>query len=165
MSSIQLDESTDIAKKALILIFVRYKLDDDFIEDLLACDELPTKTIASYIFGIVNKHITSHDLRWEDCVGVCTDGAASMTGRRSGVVKLIKDVAPEVTWNYCFLHREALAAKDMSLGLSEVMDIAVKTINNLRKSALNSRLFEELCKEHEAEHTTLLYFAAVRWLS
>uniref|UniRef100_UPI00358F8622 kelch-like protein 10 n=1 Tax=Myxine glutinosa TaxID=7769 RepID=UPI00358F8622 len=88
-----------------------------------------------------------------------------MTGRRSGVIKLIQDVAPEASWTHCFLHREALAAKEMSPGLAEVMDIAVKTINHLRKSALNSRLFAELCKEQDAEHTTVLYFAAVRWLS
>uniref|UniRef100_UPI00358E1FF3 protein FAM200A-like n=1 Tax=Myxine glutinosa TaxID=7769 RepID=UPI00358E1FF3 len=41
---IQLDESMDIAQKALILIFVRYRHGDDFMEDLLACDELQTKT-------------------------------------------------------------------------------------------------------------------------
>uniref|UniRef100_UPI00358E7DE2 zinc finger MYM-type protein 6-like n=1 Tax=Myxine glutinosa TaxID=7769 RepID=UPI00358E7DE2 len=134
-------------------------------QDLLACDELQTKTTATEIFAVVNKHIALHSLRWEDCVGVCTDGAASMTGRRSGVIKLIHDVAPEASWTHCFLHREALAAKEMSPGLAEVMDIAVKTINHLRKSALNSRLFAELCKEQDAEHTTVLYFAAVRWLS
>uniref|UniRef100_UPI0035902564 zinc finger BED domain-containing protein 5-like n=1 Tax=Myxine glutinosa TaxID=7769 RepID=UPI0035902564 len=162
---IQLDESMDIAHKALILIFVRYRYGDDFMEDLLARDKLQTKTTAAEIFAVVNKHIALHSLRWEDCVGVCTDGAASMSGRRSGVVKLIEDVAPEARWTHCFLHREAFAAKKMSPGLAEVMDIAVKTINHLRKSALNSRLFAEPCKEQDAEHTTVLYFAADRWLS
>uniref|UniRef100_UPI00358F7DBD ubiquitin carboxyl-terminal hydrolase 31-like n=1 Tax=Myxine glutinosa TaxID=7769 RepID=UPI00358F7DBD len=155
---IQLDESMDIAQKALILIFVRYRHGDDFMEDLLACDELQTKTTAAEIFAVINKHIALHSLRWEDgfwtvgfwtvgfwtvirrlldqCVGVCTDGAASMTGRRSGVIKLIQDVAPEASWTHCFLHREALVVKEMSPGLAEVMDIAVKTINHLRKSAL-----------------------------
>uniref|UniRef100_UPI00358E038D SCAN domain-containing protein 3-like n=1 Tax=Myxine glutinosa TaxID=7769 RepID=UPI00358E038D len=159
------DESMDIAQKVLILIFVRYRHGDDFMEDLLACDELPTKTTATEIFTVVNKHIALHSLRWEDCVGVCTDGAASMTGRRSCVIKLIQDVAPEASWTHCFLHREALAAKEMSPGLAKVMDIAVKTINHRRKIALNSRLFAELCKEQDAEHTTVLYFAAVHWLS
>uniref|UniRef100_UPI00358F5488 SCAN domain-containing protein 3-like n=1 Tax=Myxine glutinosa TaxID=7769 RepID=UPI00358F5488 len=163
--AIQLDESMDIAQKALILIFVRYRHGDDFMEDLLACDELQTRTTVAEIFAVINKHIALHSLRWEDCVGVCTDGAASMTGRRSGVIKLIQDVAPEASWTHCFLNREALAAKEMSPGLAEVMDIAVKTINHLRKSTLNSRLFAELCKEQDAEHTTALYFAAVRWLS
>uniref|UniRef100_UPI00358E9D27 SCAN domain-containing protein 3-like n=1 Tax=Myxine glutinosa TaxID=7769 RepID=UPI00358E9D27 len=162
---IQLDESMDIAQKALILIFVRYRHGDDFMEDLLACDERQTKTTAAEIFAVVNKHVALHSLRWEDCVGVCTDGAASMTGWRSGVIKLIQDVAPEESWTHCFLHREALAVKKMSPGLAEVMDIAVKTINHLRKSALNLRLFAELCKEQDAEHTTMLYFAAVRWFS
>uniref|UniRef100_UPI00358F3ED5 zinc finger MYM-type protein 6-like n=1 Tax=Myxine glutinosa TaxID=7769 RepID=UPI00358F3ED5 len=110
---IQLDESMDIAQKALILIFVHYRHGDDFMEDLLACDERQNKTTAAEIFAVVNKHIALHSLRWEDCVGVCTDGAASMTGRRRGVIKLIQDVAPEASWTHCFLHREALAAKEM----------------------------------------------------
>uniref|UniRef100_UPI00358F8E80 SCAN domain-containing protein 3-like n=1 Tax=Myxine glutinosa TaxID=7769 RepID=UPI00358F8E80 len=162
---IQLDESMDIAQKPLILIFVRYRHGDDFMEDLLACDELQTRTTAAEIFVVVHKHIACC-VWWEHCVGIwCGIDDRSMTGRRSGVVKLIQDVAPEASWTHCFLHREALAAKEMSPGLAEVMDIAVKTINHLRKIALNSRLFAELCKEQNAGHTTVLYFAAVRWLS
>uniref|UniRef100_UPI00358E2D81 SCAN domain-containing protein 3-like n=1 Tax=Myxine glutinosa TaxID=7769 RepID=UPI00358E2D81 len=74
---IQLDESMDIAQKALILIFVRYRHGDDFMEDLLACDELQTKTAAAAEIFAVVKHIALHSLMWEDCVGICTDGAAS----------------------------------------------------------------------------------------
>uniref|UniRef100_UPI00358F083F SCAN domain-containing protein 3-like n=1 Tax=Myxine glutinosa TaxID=7769 RepID=UPI00358F083F len=136
---IQLDESMDIAQKALILIFVCYRHGDDVMEDLLACDELQTKTTAAEIFAVVNKHIALHSLRWEDCVGVCTDGAASMTGRRSGVIKLIQDVAAEASWTHCFLHYEALAAKEMSPGLAKVMDIGVRWLS--RGDAL-ARLYE-----------------------
>ena len=121
---------------------------------------------AAEIFAVLGKHVTSRKLLWRNCVGVCTYGAAAMTGKRSGVVKLIQDVAPKSTWTHCFLHREALTAKDMPADLAEVMDVAVKTINFTRKSTLNSRLFTKLCNEDEtAEHSGLLFFATVRWLS
>uniref|UniRef100_UPI00358F18D9 protein FAM200A-like n=1 Tax=Myxine glutinosa TaxID=7769 RepID=UPI00358F18D9 len=66
---IQLDESMDIAQKPLILIFVRYRHSDDFMEDLLACDELQTRTTAAEIFAVVNKHIACC-VWWEHCVGI-----------------------------------------------------------------------------------------------
>ena len=32
-------------------------------------------------------------LEWKNCVGVCTDGTACLTGRKSGLVTKIKDMA------------------------------------------------------------------------
>lgn len=53
----------------------------------------------------------------------------------------------------------------MSTATGEVMDIAVKIVDAIRKSALNSHLFLEVCKDDEAEKTTLLYFSSVCCLS
>ena len=44
--SIQLDESTDVSKAALVLFFVRYHWSGILQEDMLFCGELPTRTIA-----------------------------------------------------------------------------------------------------------------------
>ena len=44
--SIQLDESTDISKAALLLFFVRYRWSGILQEDMLCCGELPTRTTA-----------------------------------------------------------------------------------------------------------------------
>ncbi|KAJ8039477.1 SCAN domain-containing protein 3 [Holothuria leucospilota] len=164
MFAIQIDESTDVSNKAILLVFVRYRGDERMVEDMLTCEELTGSTTAQEIFTKTDEYITGKGLVWANCVGVCTDGAAAMTGRHNGVVQLIKRVAPEAAATHCFLHRENLAAKDLSNELANIMDITVKVINLLRKNALKSRLFANLCNENEAEHT-LLYFAAVRWLS
>lgn len=44
------------------------------------------KSLDDYISG---------KLKWAFCVGKCTDGAAAMTGRLSGLTTRIKEVAPE----------------------------------------------------------------------
>jgi len=44
------------------------------------------------------------------------------------------------------------------------MDIAVKTINLVKNSALSSRLFSILCDQQESDHQ-LLYHSEIRWLS
>ena len=85
--SIQLGESTDVSNAALLLVFVRYCADGNIRDDLLFCKELSTRTSADEIIRCLDKHFTFKGLDWKNCVGVCTDSAASMTGIHCGVVK------------------------------------------------------------------------------
>ncbi len=93
----------------------------------------------------------SNEINWRDCFGVCTNGAAAMTGRQSGVVQRIKEVAPLAVSTHCFLHREALATKEMEPSLHGVLDVAVKIVNFVKARATNSRLFTVLCEEVGAD--------------
>lgn len=54
-------------------------------EELLCCIEIPSQMTGFEIFELINKYIDSKSLNWKHCVGLCTDGAASMTGRCSGL--------------------------------------------------------------------------------
>ena len=163
--SIQLDESTDISNAALLLVFVRYCADGKIHDDLLFCKELPTRTIASEVMRCLDSHFTNKGIDWKKCVGVCTDGAASMTGIHNGVVKQILHKAVNAKWTHCFLHRQNLASRQMSPELHEVLSIAVKTVNYIKKNALHSRCFAALCDRLDLDHLQLLYHCEVRWLS
>ncbi|KAL2083740.1 hypothetical protein ACEWY4_021513 [Coilia grayii] len=103
---------------------------------------------------MLNDFFIEHDISWPKCVAMCTDGARAMVGLKSGLHVLIKDVAPNVMWMHCMLHRENLVAKDMNAELSEIMDSAVRT-----------RLFSLLGDAAGEEHSALLYHSGVRWLS
>ena len=111
--SIQLDESTDVASAAQLITLVRYPWDGAILEDFLFCKEVPGRTTGEEVFKILNKFFEFHEMSWEKCVAVCTDGAAAMTGRKSGVVARIKAVNPKVKSVHCMLHRQALASKGM----------------------------------------------------
>ena len=111
--SIQLDETTDVADLANLLVYVRYEYQSAAHEDFLFCQSLQTRTTAEHIFQLVNAFFQETGLDWKKCVGVCTDGARAMTGRHSGVVARIREVAPDVQWTHCSIHREALAVKKM----------------------------------------------------
>ncbi|XP_077065697.1 SCAN domain-containing protein 3-like [Siphateles boraxobius] len=163
--SLQLDESTDVTNAALLLVFARYRWDSSLHEDILFCGELPTRTTAQECFRFMDDYFKKNGLDWHNCFGVCSDSAASMTGRHHGVVRQILDRAPEAKWTHCFLHRESLAAKKMSPELHEVMDVSVKTINFIKNNAVNSRCFAKHCEGLEADHVQLLFHSEVRWLS
>ncbi|KAG2466396.1 SCND3 protein, partial [Polypterus senegalus] len=130
--AIQLDESTDVSNHAILLCFVRYSEDEDIREELLCCLDLPGRTTGSAIFNALDEYFQVQGLDWSKCVGVCTDGAVSMTRRRSGVVAKIKEVVhPEVLSTHCMIHREHLAAKKLSTELKTVMNDTVKIINEI----------------------------------
>ena len=56
---------------------------------------------------------------------------------------------------------ESLATKQMSPERLKVMNVAVKTVNYIKKNELNSRWFTALCKRLAVDH---LQLSDVRWL-
>jgi zinc finger BED domain-containing protein 5/7/8/9 len=99
--SIQLDESTDIASQAQLLVYIRYLDHSNFTENLLFCKPLVANTTGEVIFNCLNMFFVDNCLDWSKYVDVCTDGATACTGYKSGATKQI----------HCFIHRQALSAK------------------------------------------------------
>ena len=86
---------------------------------MLYCDSLSSRTTSKAIFNILNNFITKNEIEGLKCVGIYTDGAHAMCGTRSGLIALIKDVAPRVIWNNCCIHRQSLASKNMLTDLKK----------------------------------------------
>ncbi|GFW65093.1 zinc finger BED domain-containing protein 5 [Trichonephila clavipes] len=51
---LQIDESTDVAGLAILLVIVRYPYENSFEEDMLMCSPLPTNTTEEEIFNKIN---------------------------------------------------------------------------------------------------------------
>jgi hypothetical protein len=94
-----------------------------------------------------------------------TDGAGAMVGCKTGLMARVMQVAPNVKWTHCSIHREALAVKKMSTELKTVLDELVKIVNYIKSRPLNSRIFTKLCQEMGSEHEQLFLHTEVRWLS
>jgi len=157
-------QSTDVENKAIMLVYVRYVHQDEVHEDLLCCLSLPSSTTGAEIFRVLKEYAADR-LYWSFCVGVCTDWAAAMTGRLSGFTAKLKEVAPECEATHCMIHREMLASAKMSLELHTVPNNTIRVINHIKAHALNSRLFELLCEDMDAEYKRFLLHTEVRWLS
>ncbi|GFU33830.1 zinc finger BED domain-containing protein 5 [Trichonephila clavipes] len=123
---LQIDESTDVAGLAILLVIVRYPYEISFEEDMLICSPLPTNTTGEEIFNKISIFFEENNLSWNDCIDVCTDGATAMTDNTAGLVSRIKIKAPNCSSSHCILHRQALAMKQMPSNLKLVMDEAVK---------------------------------------
>ncbi|CAM1331733.1 Uncharacterised protein r2_g4062 [Pycnogonum litorale] len=163
--AIQLDESTDVASCAQLMVYARYVHKEEIKEEFLFCAPLQVTTKAKDIFDVVTNFFDEVDLKWENVIGCCTDGAPAMLGTRSGFQALVKKVSPNVKSTHCMLHRHALAVKTLPSSLSIVLQEIIELVNYIKSSALQTRLFKELCKDMDAGHQTLLYHTNVRWLS
>ncbi|GBP40008.1 Zinc finger BED domain-containing protein 5 [Eumeta japonica] len=75
-----MDESTDVASLAILLVIVRYPYESSFEEDMLMCLPLPTNTTGEEIFTKINIFFEENNLGWNDCIDICTDGGKAMTG-------------------------------------------------------------------------------------
>ncbi|KAI6647719.1 Protein ZBED8-like [Oopsacas minuta] len=103
---------------------------------------------------------------WKKKFGsLCRDGAPAMLGSKSGFAYLVKKEVPNVTVTHCFIHLHAMASKTLPIFLKEVLSTVVKVINFIRTSALNHRIFKELCQEIGSEYEILFYHTEVHWLT
>lgn len=163
--SLQLDESTDVSNCSQLLVFVRYVKGDELEEQFLFCESLKTTTKAIDVFNIVKDFFTKQGLELNLIGSVCTDGAPSMLGNKSGFGALLKKEIPGVQITHCVLHRHALASKSLPQQLKQTLDNCVKIVNAIRSRALHHRLFQKFCEEVGQDHSVLLYHTEVRWLS
>lgn len=124
----------------------------------------PTNTTAAEIFKSLNDYISAKP-SWHFVLVVCTDGAASMSGRLSGLARrLIREVAPDRESAHCVIHREMLARRKRSAELHNILN-KTEVMNLIKAHALDARLFEQLCEEMDAAHKGLLLHTEVRRLS
>jgi len=135
-------------------------------EDILSASELPKHTTNSEVFKVLNGFVEERDLKWKNCIGVCNDGAACLTGRSSGSVTKIKDKAGNnLLSTHCYIRGQKSASKKMAPECNEVLSQSVEIINYIKNSALNTRLLKALCNEMGSDHQNLLFHLEVCWLS
>jgi hypothetical protein len=127
------------------MAYVRYIWIDELEEDFLFCKTCPGHTTSADLFVILDDFMTVNSIELSWCIGVCTDGAAAMTGKLTGLWERVRLNTPTATFTHCMIHRESLASKKMNVDLKRVFDQAVKVVNFIKAQPLNSRLFASLC--------------------
>ena len=156
----------DITNKAYLLSYVRYIYNNNILKDLLFCQPFYGHTTGMDIFQMVDNFFQEVGLFWTDCVGVCTDGAPTMTRHRAEFHARVRTASDTFfTFTHCMIHREALVAKKISPDLNAVVQDAVQIINFIKSRTLNTHIFANLCGEIKTEFRNLLLHCEVRWLS
>ncbi|XP_069098337.1 protein FAM200A-like [Pleurodeles waltl] len=161
--ALQLDEATENQKDTHLICYVRFVNEKKIVEDLLFCKEMKGGTTGQDLFAVVDDFMVQNQIDWERCVGVCTDGGHSMSGCYQGLQACIRSKAPNAVWTHCIIHREALAAGNLSEELHNILKI-VKVILFIKTRPMKARYFAKLCEDVGANHSCLLFYSSSRWL-
>ena len=134
-------------------------------EELPACISLETTTRGEDILNDIDKFFTENNLDWNKVIECSMDSAPSMMRKNIGLQGILLREYPHIKINHCVIHRQSLAPKDLSPSFSDVMKVVISTVNYVRASDPNSRMFKQLCITENCNHHTLLMHTDVRWLS
>jgi hypothetical protein len=115
--SILIDESTAVSKLSTLIVYIRTSFDEnDPITMFLGLVELNSTTASSIVCSLLTclqTHGISDDFIRDNCVGLATDGASVMLGKKAGVDKLLTDKYPNMIAWHCIAHRLELGVHDI----------------------------------------------------
>nr|XP_039272720.1 protein ZBED8-like [Styela clava] len=158
--AIQCDETTDITQLSQLMVYVRFIGSTSIEEKMLFCKPLETNTRAEDVFEAVSAYFDSNAMKWENPVGICTDGAPAMLGSRSGFISRMKQRSPNAIGTHCVIHREALASRTLPSAVDDKLAVVIRIVNFVKATPVKTRL----CKDMESDHEALLFHTTVRWL-
>jgi len=78
-TALAIDESTDIASEAQLLVYGKFACGCRIVEELLCCSTLHSTT-GHDVFSAVDTFFTENQFDWGRVVECCIDGAPSMMG-------------------------------------------------------------------------------------
>ena len=154
--SIALDESTDIQGTAQLLIYLR-GIDENFetTEELLSMESLKDTVTGKDLYSSVINSLIRSGLSLDKLASITTDGAPSLTGKHSGLGKLMNDKIKEdfplhnALSFHSIIHQESICKS--SLKLKHVMDPVVHAVNSIRACGLKQRQFRSFLEDIEAD--------------
>ena len=135
--SIALDESTDVLDTAQLLIFIR-EVDEHFYitEELLSMESLKGTTAGKDIFDGVMHSLEKSQLCLDKLVSITRDGAPSLTGKHSELIKKINEKIQvdyplhKVLSFHCIIHQRSLCKS--RLDFKHVVDPLVQAVNVIK---------------------------------
>jgi hypothetical protein len=105
------DETTDTANLKQLIFYLRYLVGGRPVTSFFGIHDIPDGT-AETITDEARQLLTDLGISSSSLVGFGSDGAAVMTGSKSGVAARLSSSSPFLISIHCLAHRLALAAKD-----------------------------------------------------
>lgn len=191
--SIELDESTDRASEQQLVFSVRYLhngiLKTTYVGMRQICENATGEYLSDLALESIQKLVPLHKV-----FGIGADGAASLTGCKTGALKRIEEHVTQATETFiegrrndsvqqkahqmfkahCQAHKLNLAVQDayQKRKVSNIVDdVLSKAANRARNSPKCRRMFLQLLQQYDAENDDFLSnglplrFVATRWLS
>jgi len=136
--SVQMDSTQDTAVIVQESIIFRYVLLGEVKERFFALNKV-TDVTGYGLYQQMKATMEYSGLKVENIAGASVDGAANMRGEYSGVMKYIRDEAPQSVYIWCYAHILNLSSTDLVQNI-----LPVKNLIGLLQSTVT--FFSESCK-------------------
>lgn len=163
------DETTNITVEKMLIIYLTLQRKGE-PETVFIGNHVINSGTAECIIEKIKDVLSGRGVVMARVVGLGSDGANVMVGRKAGVAQQLRqNDCPYLVNIHCGAHRTALAARDASKAVREI-SAYVTTINNIytyyKKSPIRTHRLNELQSAMEEQDLlSLKQPAATRWLS
>ena len=165
--AIMVDETTDSANKEQVVICMRWVDTDNFeaheeFIGLYQADSTNASTILSIIRDVLLRlNITITKLR-----GQCYDGAASMSGHKSGVATEIQKEEPRALYTHCYGHALNLACSDVlkrNKQMQNALDVVQEITKLVKKSPQRDAILQRIKEDLHDASPGIRILCPTRW--
>ncbi|XP_076591239.1 uncharacterized protein C17orf113-like [Chaetodon auriga] len=163
------DETTNITVEKMLITYLTLQQKGEPETAFIGNYAIPSGT-AECITAKIKDVLSGRGVAMARVVGLGSDGANVMVGRKAGVARQLRqNDCPFLVNIHCGAHRTALAARDASTAVRQV-SAYVTTVNNIytyyKNSPVRTYRLNELQKEMgEHDLLSLKQPSATRWLS
>ncbi|XP_053372515.1 zinc finger protein 862-like [Mercenaria mercenaria] len=167
--SLTIDESTDNGNLKRLIMYAQCVSETGLEYNLLTNKQiLEGSADAKNIVSMVVEELKSKGLDITKLVGIGTDGASVMTGRKGGVVKLLQEHSPTLIGVHCAAHRIALATSQAAKFVPHMESYSRSVASVFRyfhNSALRSNRLRVIQNLLNIPQIKFAEVHSVRWLS
>ncbi|KAF0703978.1 zinc finger MYM-type protein 1-like, partial [Aphis craccivora] len=162
------DETSDLGHHEQLSIVIRY-FDDtkcSAVEQFLTMKRIKSVNTQS-IFNTLSDVIEEYNIKWENIVSTCFDGAATMAGSTAGVQNKFKEKNKNIFFVHCYGHCLNLILVD-SVGCKNRIALdffgTIQLVYNfIEGSCSRHAIFEQIVNSTNAKLKTLKSLSNTRW--
>jgi hypothetical protein len=171
--SILIDESTSFGKSSCLIVCLRSCVGDatdslSLFLDLVELQDSTSTGIVETLVACLNKHGLTDAVLSQFWLGIGTDGASVMLGRRGGLCVQLKEKYPNLISWHCFNHRLELAVHDAVKACTEINHFKIfmeKLYSLYSMSPKNRRALQQCATDVGAELHKIGRVLDVRWVA
>ena len=164
--AIMVDETTDVANKEQVVLCLRW------VDSCLAAHEefmglyQVDSTEASVLNQVIHDFLTRLNISINKVRGQCYDGAAAMSGSRTGVATRILKEEPRAVFTHCYGYALNLACSDMVKKcrlMKDALDVVYEITKLIKFSPRRDAKLQSLKQQVAMESPGIRVLCPTRW--
>lgn len=171
--SVLIDESTSLSQKLCLIVYLRCSVDSDcdpvtVFLDLVELPSLTADAVMQSVITCLHKSGLQDDFLHECWLGLGTDGASVMLGKKAGVYAKLKEKFPNLIGWHCFNHRLELSVNDCVNACTELNHFKIfmqKLYTLYSASPKNRPALEKCAADVGSELLKIGRVLDVRWVA